>query len=398
MKRLPVYPAKPHASGQARVKWAGVTHYLGKHGSPESYAKFADLIGCIAASLQAKAVEQPVAKLSKRTITVGQLCDAYMDRNRAYYASNKTERELIFYALQPLVDLYSPTLANEFGPLGLQAVQVAMTTRGRNGKTWSRGFVNSQMGKVRRAFKWGVSQELIKQEVYASLLLVEGLRKGRSAARETERVKPVDPKVIKAVLPFCNRQVQAMIQLQQIHGLRSGEIVQLRGELIDTKAHRGLWEFKLVENKNGWRGQTQTYYLGKQAQALLKPFVKADPTDYWFSPAAARKEQYDANAKAPEEERAKKRKANPKRRPGAAYTTRSYRRHIYRALQKLREKKQSEDRFHPHQIRHTVGTDIRKSHGAEGSRVALGHARLSTTEIYAERDLALARRIARDRG
>jgi integrase len=54
--------------------------------------------------------------------------------------------------------------------------------------------------------------------------------------------------------------------------------------------------------------------------------------------------------------------------------------------------------WHPHQLRHTVATEIRKKYQSEAARVFLGHARLSVTEIYAERDLDLARRIAREMG
>ena len=45
-KRLtpPPYPKKPHASGQARVKLFGKTHYLGAHGSPASHAAYERLL------------------------------------------------------------------------------------------------------------------------------------------------------------------------------------------------------------------------------------------------------------------------------------------------------------------------------------------------------------------
>ena len=49
----------------------------------------------------------------------------------------------------------------------------------------------------------------------------------------------------------------------------------------------------------------------------------------------------------------------------------------------------------PNQLRHSAATEFRKKAGAEASRVALGHAHLSTTEIYAEKDLDAAIRLAR---
>ena len=55
-------------------------------------------------------------------------------------------------------------------------------------------------------------------------------------------------------------------------------------------------------------------------------------------------------------------------------------------------------RWSPNRLRHTAATAIRKAHGAEKARVVLGHAKLSTTEIYAERDLAEAASIMRKMG
>jgi hypothetical protein len=57
-------------------------------------------------------------------------------------------------------------------------------------------------------------------------------------------------------------------------------------------------------------------------------------------------------------------------------------------------KKAGVARWHPHQLKHVCGTKVREAYGAEASRVYLGHAKLSTTEIYAEKDMRLVERIA----
>src|SRR5262245_47713099 len=40
MKLFPPYPARPHRSGQARIRLEKKQVYLGKHGSPESWAEY----------------------------------------------------------------------------------------------------------------------------------------------------------------------------------------------------------------------------------------------------------------------------------------------------------------------------------------------------------------------
>jgi integrase len=54
--------------------------------------------------------------------------------------------------------------------------------------------------------------------------------------------------------------------------------------------------------------------------------------------------------------------------------------------------------WHPHQLRHTAATRIRKEHGLEAARVVLGHAGAAVTELYAEIDHEKARWIAYQSG
>jgi site-specific recombinase XerC len=57
-----------------------------------------------------------------------------------------------------------------------------------------------------------------------------------------------------------------------------------------------------------------------------------------------------------------------------------------------------EHQWHPNQIRHTVGTEVRSKHGLEAAQVFLGHSRADVTQTYAERDLAKAADVARKIG
>ena len=54
--------------------------------------------------------------------------------------------------------------------------------------------------------------------------------------------------------------------------------------------------------------------------------------------------------------------------------------------------------WHPHQLRHNAGTRIAREYGVTDAQVVLGHQHLQTTEIYAERDLTRAIRIAEATG
>ena len=76
---------------------------------------------------------------------------------------------------------------------------------------WCRNRVNKQVGRVRRIFKWGVAQEMVPPHVPQGLACVEGLRRGKTAAPETEPVKAIEEAEFLAVLPFLVPTVRAMV-------------------------------------------------------------------------------------------------------------------------------------------------------------------------------------------
>ena len=56
------------------------------------------------------------------------------------------------------------------------------------------------------------------------------------------------------------------------------------------------------------------------------------------------------------------------------------------------------EHWHPNQLRHAKATELRKEHGLEAAQVVLGHARADVTQVYAERNVALAKEIAKQSG
>lgn len=49
--------------------------------------------------------------------------------------------------------------------------------------------------------------------------------------------------------------------------------------------------------------------------------------------------------------------------------------------------------WHPHQLRHSAATNLRKQYGLEPAQVILGHKTLSVTQIYAEKNITAAMKI-----
>src|SRR5262249_56176194 len=88
-----------------------------------------------------------------------------------------------------------------------------------------------------------------------------------------------------------------------------------------------------------------------------------------------------------------KRAVSRARPPREQYDVASYRRAIRRACLKA-----GLPLWHPNQLRHLRGTEIRRNYGLEASQAVLGHAELSVTQVYADVDREAARKIMAEVG
>jgi integrase len=245
-------------------------------------------------------------------------------------------------------------------------------------------------------FKWAVENELVPPSVLQALKAVNGLRRGRTGARESAPVRPVPDAFVDAVRPHVPRQVWAMIELQRLTGMRPGEVLTMRTKDLDTA--RSVWTYTPSTHKAEHHDRTRTVYLGPKAQEVLRPWLRTDLGGYLFSPKEAMEERWagqrrDRKTRLTPSQRARTRKAAPNKTPGERYTPDSYRQCIQKACRKA-----GVPAWHPHQLRHNAATKIRREHGIEVARILLGHSTAFTTEIYAEVDRAKAVRVMADIG
>ena len=91
-----------------------------------------------------------------------------------------------------------------------------------------RNLINGRIGRIKRVFKWAVAEELVAPSVFHGLQAVAGLRFGRTEARESEPVKPLDDADVEAVLPFVTPHVAAMIRLQRLTGMWPSDVTKMR--------------------------------------------------------------------------------------------------------------------------------------------------------------------------
>ncbi len=170
--------------------------------------------------------------------TIAEVVNGYRLHCADYYRANdgtlSDEADNIRCALKPLVKFYGDTAAVDFSPISLESLRKKMIGLG-----WSRTYINSAVGRMRRCFKWAASRQLIPITTWQALQTIDGLRYGRSGARETAPVKPVAQPDIDATLPYLNRHVRAMVVAQLLSGSRGGEICSMKISQIDMT--RPVW-------------------------------------------------------------------------------------------------------------------------------------------------------------
>ena len=257
----------------------------------------------------------------------------------------------------------------------------------------SRTEVNRRVDRIRRMFRWAVAEELIPAPVYDALRSVPRLQKGRTEAREPEPVRPVADADVDAIRPHVARQVWALVELQRLTGMRPGEAVIMRTIDLDTSGP--VWTYIPERHKTAHRGKRRTIFLGPRAQAIVRPWLRPELDAYLFSPAEAEAERKAAMRAARKTKvqpsQRDRRKADPKRTPADRYTVESYRRAIARGVARHNAEAEATGRppvetWHPHRLRHTAATRIRKAFGLDVARAVLGHSSPVVTEVYAELD------------
>lgn len=332
---------------------------------------------------------------------------------------------------RPLIGLLNQmagsTPAAEFGPTRLRQVREAMirgdATAERPRKPWSRPYVNNQIKRARLIFKWAASHELIPVSVHQTLAAVEPLRRGRTIAREPDRVGPAPMGLVEAARPFMSRQARALVDLQLLTGARPGELLGMRAIDLDMDAPGGVWTLTPRDHKSAHRGRDRIIYLGPKAQSVIREFLQGRSLDApLFSPSEAdveRRAERSAARKTPlscGNREGTNRRETPRKRPLDRYAPASY----YRAIQyacdrafppppplgrqqgeskaawaaRLSDRQKADlkgwraaHRFHPYQLRHSAATAIRREFGLEAAQLALGHASAAITDaVYAERD------------
>ncbi|MEQ8850058.1 site-specific integrase [Botrimarina sp.] len=399
---------------QAVVSLAGQRVYLGPYGSEQSHEKYRQVLqdwhrrrheqtpgGQQPPSEERLAtVVTPAALRSKWrsgvAVSIDELVFVYRRHAREYYVKNgkKTrEAELVVEVTGHLGKQHGRTKVEEFGPVELDAFRESLIDE----LDWSRDYLNKQVSRLVTMFKWCVKKEICSPRVYEQLKALGGLKKGRTRARESEGVVPVEDALVDETLPALPEIVAAMVRFQRLTGMRPGEVCELRPCDLDRSGV--VCFYRPWSHKTEHHERDRVAAVGPKAQSVLGPFLDRTEQSYCFSPSESverARKRAEANRRTPRScgnRRGANRKESPRRTAGDCYQVSSYRNAIRRACNKL-----GLEVWTPNQLRHTAATEIRQRYGLEAAQVVCGHARADVTQVYAERDLRLATKVAEEIG
>ena len=355
------------ARGLAVVTLNGQDLYLGQHDSKESRLEYERVV----AEWLANGRQLP-HRSQAHSATITELIAAFWIYAQSVYPKNT--QATFKAALRPLRRLYGHVPIREFQPKGLRTIQQSLASElaDDGSHKFCRNTINDYSARIRMVFKWGVAEGLVPAEIWHGLTAVSGLRRGRTTARETEPIAPVLDEVVNKTIPHLPSIVADIVRVQRLTGMRPGEVCAMTWAEIDTSGD--VWIYRPRDHKTAHHGIARVIPLGPQAQAVLGNQPEIDLSSPVFKPDLRRAHKG-------------KRVAAP------GYRADSYRRAIQRACERA-----GVAVWKPNQLRHTRATEVRREFGLDAAGALLGHTKLETTQIYAERSSELAIQLARSTG
>lgn len=327
-----------HVSGQAVVDFNSTSFYLGPYDSPESRARYLELV----AEYQATDLQTPKKSCQQlqQPLSLSAMLLAFLDHGLKRVTPSVERQKLYARLAKELGTNFGLTPLVEFGPVKLSQMRDEFVSRGN-----SRRYANDLTNMIRRIFKWAVSRELVTAEQLVRLESLTPLRRGE--ARDNPRREPVAPSIVQATLPHLHPVVADMVRLQLLTGCRPSELFSLTPAEID-QTNSESWLIIKDRHKTDQYGKTRMIPLVAETQTVLQKYVCQPSSELCFLT-----------------------------RKGTPWNKDNYRRNINRKCTR-----HEIPAWTPYQIRHLVAQLVRDNLSAEHVQAILGHSKISMVETY----------------
>jgi len=270
--------------------------------------------------------------------------------------------------------------------------------------------INKYTRRIVAMFSWGVSEELVQETTHRALKTVRLLDEGHPGTWDNPPREEVSFDVVTRLLPFLVPVLQAMVQIQGLHGMRPGEVCRMRvGDIDQSKVHKtGFWYYIPASHKTQKKtGKKTIFPLGKYEQELLLPYLDGKSSDdAVFSPVQAVRERaverrMNRKSKMTPSDlaREKARQAKPKH-YAEFYIPNAYRKAVQYGIAKANKQLPVEEQiphWFPYQLRHAAITITSLTHGKDAAQALAGHTSAKMTANYDHSQLRKREKLARKR-
>ncbi len=209
-----------HNTGQARVEIDHNSYYLGKYGTPESFAKYHAILAAHAAGT----LDNALPDTTEHTVRI--VCADYRQRRLPRYDNNPADQDRRVRLLEQLEQMYGDTPANDFGPLKLETVRDEWVQKGN-----CRRYCNDKAAIVIQIFRHGVARELCSSETIKALECLPPLQR-QDAKDNPKRPVPTIEHVL-TTLEYLPTVPKVMVQMQLATACRPSEVFRLEPDHVD---------------------------------------------------------------------------------------------------------------------------------------------------------------------
>lgn len=216
---------------------------------------------------------------------------------------------------------------------------------------FTRGVVNQRVGIWKRFFAWALENRLCEAHTKSDVWAITNLRQGRSEAPEQRVVRPVAHKDVKVTCQYAPASVSAMIRVQELTGMRPGELCAMRVE--DVSAWRDVLVYRPAIHKTQHKGKPRIIVMGPRAQSIISLYLKGK--GFVFSPGQSIAER------------------GLKNKTKSSWSVNNYAQSVAYAVAAARKAGEDVCEWSPNQLRHACGTRVRRKFGVSAARVVLGH-------------------------
>lgn len=159
--------------------------------------------------------------------------------------------------------IYATLPAEDFGPRAYKAVRAAMVNANR-----SHSYINMLTTRLKAAWKWGCSEELVSESSYRRLLTVPDLQPGELGCKDAREVVPVSRELFEATLPFVSETCSDFLRLLWLSGARPGELVDLTPAELQEDGQHLIYRPKHHKTKH--KNKLRAIVFGAEGIAILK--------------------------------------------------------------------------------------------------------------------------------